>query len=154
MRMDIVTAAIKSGVSCVCATCKRYEEGRDRNLPDGKCAVTSFCASPIGGDTFTHYQGPMTDFTQFCFVCSGEATQVVQVGERPRKIGICDRHLSYLNLRPMDETPDTRLLTLHRGDGRRELIQLRPKVQKSKLLQTMEATEEEWAYEDRKKGLL
>lgn len=153
MWLGLVNRAIQTGVSCVCATCDRYSEGRARGLPGAQCTAPSTCGSPIGGDTFTHYKGPMTDFTRFCFVCSGEASQVVKVGERERLIGICDKHVPLLHkLSPMETSEDTRLLTVVGSQGRRALLQLLPKPKKTELQRAIDATEEEWAHEDKKRG--
>jgi hypothetical protein len=155
MNVSFVMGEIKQGVSPVCATCKRYVEGRERGLPRPKCTTRTSCGSPIAGDTFTQYEGPITDFTKFCFVCSNEADKAIRVGERERMIGVCNAHLHYLDSHyASKESEVNRLLTVIDGGGRRDLLQVLPKIKKSGLKQAMEDTEEEWAHEDKKLGLL
>jgi len=96
MDMVRVGQAIASGVSIVCATCKRYWEGRERGLPDPKCTAARPCGSPLAALTFPEYDGPMTDFARWCFVCGGHATKGVKVREEPRVIGMCDEHVQWL----------------------------------------------------------
>lgn len=91
-----VGLAIQRGVSIVCATCRRYWEGRARGLPDPKCTATRPCGSPLVSLTFPEYKGPITDFTQWCFVCGARATKGVKVREEPRVIGMCDEHVQWL----------------------------------------------------------
>lgn len=91
-----VGLAIQRGVSIVCATCKRYWEGRARRLPEPKCTAVRPCGSPLAALTFPEYDGPMTDFAQWCFVCGGRATKGVKVREESRIIGMCDEHVQWL----------------------------------------------------------
>lgn len=87
---------MRNGVSAVCATCDRYWEGKRLCLP--KCTALSACGSPLAGDTFTHYQGPLTPeaFIAFCFVCGAASLSVIRVGSKARRIGVCDDHVRLL----------------------------------------------------------
>lgn len=96
MDVDRIRLAVASGVSAVCATCRRYWAGREQRLPEPRCTATNPCGSPFAGMTFPEYDGPMTDFARFCFVCGANATHGVKVREDPRVIGMCPRHLDML----------------------------------------------------------
>lgn len=96
MQLARVSAAIQRGVSVVCATCSRYWAGRERGLPDPQCTVEKPCGSPFAGLTFPEYEGPITDFAQFCFVCGSRAAHGVKVREEPRVIGMCSAHVQLL----------------------------------------------------------
>lgn len=89
-----VFAEIRSGLACVCATCENYWEGRDRGSTG--CAVP-LCCGPMGGKTFPKYRGPMTDFSRFCFVCSGDSDYTVHVVGEDRVLGVCASHVSTLD---------------------------------------------------------
>jgi hypothetical protein len=88
-----VAVAVSSGLSIVCATCEKYWEARDKNVPDGRCLATDGCGSPIAGDTFHEYRGPMTQFDQFCFRCGAQATHAIRVNNSVRVIGCCSEHV-------------------------------------------------------------
>jgi hypothetical protein len=96
MDMVRVGQAVASGVSIVCATCNKYWEGRERGLPDPKCTVVKPCGSPFAKLTFPEYEGPITDFTRWCFVCGAKATLGIKVREEPRVIGMCKQHVGML----------------------------------------------------------
>lgn len=85
--------AVQSGVSPVCATCKRYWEGRAQGLPDPKCTTKRPCGSPFAGYDFPEYDGPMTDLSRWCFVCATTATKALKCRSTGRAIGICDEHI-------------------------------------------------------------
>ena len=89
-----VKKAAASGVSLICATCHKYIEAKTRGLD--KCLAEGFCGSPIVGDTFQEYQGPITDFLRFCFVCGGTATKGIRVKGHQRMIGACSTHVDYV----------------------------------------------------------
>jgi hypothetical protein len=95
MPMDAVkiAAAVSGGLSIVCATCEKYWEARDRNVPDDLCLAVDGCGSPIAGDVFHEYRGPMTQFDSFCFVCGNRATHAVRVDGNVRVIGVCAGHM-------------------------------------------------------------
>lgn len=88
-----IAGAVASGLSVVCATCENYWQARERGIPDGKCLARNGCGSPIAGDVFHEYKGPMTQFDQFCFVCGNKATHAVRVDQYVRVIGICANHV-------------------------------------------------------------
>jgi hypothetical protein len=93
--MDVVSVgqAIARGTSIVCATCRRYWEGRERGLPEPKCTVQTPCGSPLAGLAFPHYDGPITDFARWCFVCGSNATSGVKAPESAVVFGMCDKHI-------------------------------------------------------------
>jgi hypothetical protein len=153
--MDLVKVgqAIASGVSIVCATCNRYWEGREKQLPEPKCTVTKPCGSPFASMTFPEYDGPMTDFARWCFVCGATATKGVKVRDEPRVIGMCDEHVKMLGrIEPvglkLNGESVTDIVDRHLGRMSQERFFGPPK---KTLIDTMVETEMEWAEEDEKK---
>lgn len=103
MTLDLakVSAAVSGGLSIVCATCDLYWAARDKNVPDGKCLSKNGCGSPIAGDVFHEYQGPMTQFDRFCFVCGNSSSHALRVNPYVRVIGVCSEHVDIVKeLRP------------------------------------------------------
>ena len=130
--MDVtrVRKEVESGLSPVCATCSRYWEGKARGLAS-HCATEVRCGSPIAGDTFSDYQGPLTDFTRFCFACPSSAHQVVQVGDAERKIGVCQSHVSLLHeLEVASKPADPSVMQVHTKAGWSPLLRVLPKPAK------------------------
>ena len=123
-----VQSAVAQGVSIVCATCDHFWEGVGRNL--GRCTAPGPCGSPIAGDVFTHYQGPITDFTRYCFVCGEQPAKVLKVENLIRLIGVCEKHRSYLRdlvpasslVRPIE------VLTVDDGKSAKDLDKTEPKT--------------------------
>jgi hypothetical protein len=99
------------------------------------------------GDTFSSYEGPMTDFTGWCFYCAENSDYAVKVRSEERLIGVCKAHVSKLNeLQGGQQEDATSVLLIHTPQDRIPLLQLLPKPKKG-LLQVMQATEAEWAEE-------
>lgn len=86
--------AVASGLSIVCATCTKYHRAIERGLD--KCLAVNGCGSPIVGDTFHEYEGPIQDFLKFCFVCGQDSKKAVAVKGHARRIGVCMLHLDYV----------------------------------------------------------
>lgn len=82
-------AAVAGGLSIVCATCARYWEGRAAELPDPGCTAAGPCSGPLGGGSFERYDGPITDFTRWCFKCGADATAAVRVAGTEKSFGVC-----------------------------------------------------------------
>jgi hypothetical protein len=100
---DLAEAAVRSGLSAVCATCVRYWEGRDRGLPEPRCTAKTKCGSPLAGDDFHEYSGPIVEFDRQCFVCAGQSRYGITVRGRSRVIGVCLTHAKLLSdLHPVD----------------------------------------------------
>lgn len=117
MSPEDVQAAIAQGVSIVCATCNHFWEGVERNAP--QCTAPSPCGSPIVGDVFSHYKGPITDFTRFCFVCGAPPAKTLKVENLVRLIGVCEKHREYLrNLRAT--APGVRPIQVNTIDDRQD----------------------------------
>lgn len=111
-----VAAAVASGLSVVCATCENYWEARDKNVPDGKCLSRNSCGSPIAGDVFHEYRGPMGRFDQFCFVCGNKASHALRVKHYVRVIGACSAHADFVkNMKP--ESKRAAVVTVLSKDG-------------------------------------
>lgn len=91
-----VGLAVSKGVSIVCATCKRYWEGREQGLPEPKCTTRKPCGSPFAGMMFPQYEGPITDFSRWCFVCGQTSDYGVRVQDTDRTIGMCKEHIRML----------------------------------------------------------
>lgn len=97
-----VAQAVRNGLSAVCATCTRYWEARDRGLPEPQCLAKNGCGSPIRGDTFSEYNGPLRDFSKWCFVCAQPAHAGIRVRGHTRLMGVCQEHTRLLQtLKPL-----------------------------------------------------
>ena len=88
-----VAIAVARGLSVVCATCEKYWEARDAGVPDDRCLAVDGCGSPIAGDSFHEYRGPMVRFDQFCFVCGNKSTHAIRVADSVRVVGCCAEHV-------------------------------------------------------------
>lgn len=86
--------ALASGLSPVCGTCAKWHQGVERSL--AKCTATESCGSPLVGDTFHEYDGPITNFLSLCFICGAPPTKAVVVGGHVRKIGVCTKHVEWV----------------------------------------------------------
>jgi hypothetical protein len=105
MSVDLVkiSQAIRGGLSAVCATCECYWNARARNVPGSRCSAVDGCGSPLRGDDFHEYVGPITDLARWCFVCGSDARFAVRAPGKRRKIGVCTDHVVVLSdLRPVD----------------------------------------------------
>jgi hypothetical protein len=92
-----VAVAMASGLSVVCATCKRYWDARDRGVPGNSCASTSKCGSPLSGDDFHEYDGPMKGSLHlWCFVCGEKSRFGIRVKGKLNVIGACEKHITYV----------------------------------------------------------
>ncbi len=101
-----IALAVQDGLSVVCATCTKYWDARDRGVPDNRCLAVDGCGSPIAGDVFHEYSGPMTQFDRFCFVCGKEATHALRVNGLVRVIGCCGGHVDIVkDLKPEGRSP-------------------------------------------------
>jgi hypothetical protein len=98
-----IFTAVQNGLSFVCATCERYWEARDKNVPDDMCMAKEGCGSPIAGSDFHEYKGFLTSFDRFCFVCGNQATHNVRVKNSVRVFGSCSECLEMIKtLQPVD----------------------------------------------------
>lgn len=88
-----VALAVSRGLSAVCATCEKYWDARDKGVEGDACLAADGCGSPIAGDVFHEYRGPMTQFDKFCFACGNQATHAVRVDMYVRVIGVCGKHV-------------------------------------------------------------
>lgn len=148
MSPEDVVNEIAQGVSPVCATCSQYWRGRELGLPRPKCTTLVRCGSPIAGDTFSQYEGIITDFGRWCFVCASEANFAVQVRDDERLIGICKEHVRMLTeLEASAYGDQSPLLRISTGRERLPLLQLVPKPKKG-LFQAIAETEAEFAAEE------
>ena len=94
---DAVQSAIRGGLSFICATCNLYWSARDSGVDGDRCLSDSKCGSPIAGDDFHSYQGPLgTGMDKVCFVCGAPSSLGVRARGRQRIVGICDSHLPLL----------------------------------------------------------
>jgi hypothetical protein len=98
--------AVQNGLCAVCATCANYWDARDRGVPDGRCLAVDGCGSPIAGDDFHEYSGPLnTGMDKICFVCGSPPALGVRARGKTRIVGICQTHLPLLKtLRPLNAT--------------------------------------------------
>jgi len=112
-----VALAVSQGLSVVCATCEKYHRAQDLGVADSKCLAQDGCGSPIAGDVFHEYQGPMVRFDQFCFVCGNQATHAVRVDSSVRVIGICTPHVDFVKrLKPANKRAARIVLISKDGD--------------------------------------
>jgi hypothetical protein len=74
-------------------------------LPGDLCTAVDGCGSPLRGDCFHEYAGPLTDFTSLCFVCGKKPKFGVRVSKLLRPIGVCEAHIVWLQGNP--KTADT-----------------------------------------------
>jgi hypothetical protein len=112
-----IAIAAGRGLSIVCATCERYHEARDRDIPGDTCLAVEGCGSPIAGDVFHEYKGPMTRFDKFCFVCGNEATHAVRVDNHVRVVGLCEPHVSFVKkLKPTNKRAASVVLISRDGE--------------------------------------
>lgn len=124
-----VSIAIKSGLSAVCATCSNYWEARDKGIPGDKCLAVNGCGSPIAGDVFHEYRGPMTHFDKFCFVCAADATHAIRVRGNTRLIGCCSEHVDLVKtLKPKGK--NSARITIHSDDGEEDVSEDTPEPPK------------------------
>ena len=97
-----VGKAMQEGVSIFCATCEKFWTGRKQGLPSPKCVVQKPCGSPLAGLAFPEYEGPITAYTQWCFVCGGRADKGLKVKSSERVIGVCEEHVEMVgNVEPI-----------------------------------------------------
>lgn len=87
-----VALEVQKGLSIICATCERYWQGKEQGT---SCLDPGVCGSPFAGLTFSHYKGPITDFSRWCFVCGSSADFGVRVGRTSRVFGICQEHVGF-----------------------------------------------------------
>jgi hypothetical protein len=101
--------AMARGLSAVCVTCDKYWGARERGVPEDRCLSVDGCGSPIAGDDFHEYKGPITDFLRYCFVCGRAAAKGVRAQGRFRICGICEQHLPLLHtLQPKNKPEPVR----------------------------------------------
>lgn len=121
MPMDAVkiAAAVSGGLSIVCATCEKYWSARDKGIAGDSCLSVDGCGSPIAGDVFHEYRGPMTQFDSFCFVCGDRATHAVRVSTHVRVIGVCSEHMQLVKtLKPEGKQAPTVVVVSKDGERR------------------------------------
>lgn len=154
--MDLVKVgqAVQGGLSIVCATCNKYWEGREKQLPEPMCAVKKPCGSPFASLTFPEYDGPMTNFTRFCFVCGAKATKGVKVRDEARVIGMCETHVGMIGkVEPvgLKLNGENVIDIIDRKLGRVSQKRFEGPPKKS-LVDVMVETEMEWAEDDEKRA--
>jgi hypothetical protein len=83
------------GTSVVCATCTHYWKARDRGIPGTSCLGVPGCGSPMAGDVFHDYDGPLpeTHLESHCFICNHPSDYALLVVGKKRMIGVCETHL-------------------------------------------------------------
>lgn len=150
-----VALAVQSGLSTVCATCTKYWEGRERGLPGDSCTAKTPCGSPLAGDDFHEYAGPMSNFSEFCFVCGDEVAALLEKRGSSRLFGVCARHKALLpTLTPVNMVRPAEQPLVRIGNGQqRTLENLLPKAKPTVFQRIME-TEAEFEKLDRARGLL
>lgn len=150
-----VAQAIQSGLSTVCATCSKYWEGRERGLPGDTCTAKSPCGSPLAGDDFHEYDGPMAAFDQFCFVCGGDVVALINKRGSLRRFGLCAKHKQIVpNLKPVNMVRPFEQALVVNGDGQVKLLDKLLPPRKPTVFERIEQTEAEFRKRDIERGLL
>jgi len=90
---DMIMGEVRKGLSAVCATCNHWWHGKSVGL-DG-CGKS--CSGPISGDNFPEYEGILPDLVRFCFVCGRDSFYALQVGQKRKRVGVCEAHIHHLN---------------------------------------------------------
>ena len=86
-----------TGLSAVCATCNRYWMARDHGIPGDTCTSKTKCGSPLAGDNFHDYSGPLEGaLSELCFVCGQQSNYGIRVNGSPKTVGACDKHIVYV----------------------------------------------------------
>jgi hypothetical protein len=109
-----VAVAIAGGLSAVCASCERYWAAREGGLPGHLCGTKTGCGSPMVGDVFHEYEGPMKgSLRNWCFVCGSKSRFGIKVRGKLGVIGVCEAHVHYVKqyavkAKPVEAPPDVR----------------------------------------------
>lgn len=135
MPLDPVQIALgmSTGLSAVCSTCSLYWEARSRGIPAPKCLAKDGCGSPLAGDDFHEYKGPITDFRQWCFVCGKQPKFGVRVNNSLRVVGVCEEHRALLDqLKPVGRpAPKKNVVTADGKDAAIKVRREKPSLAKS-----------------------
>lgn len=81
--------AIENGLAAVCAFCEMFWVAQDQ----GRSGCGQKCGGPMSGGAFDKYQGPITDFSNFCFICGDMATHAIRARGNLRVLGCCSAHV-------------------------------------------------------------
>lgn len=91
-----IAVAVSSGLSAVCATCDKYWAARERGVPGDRCLSIDNCGSPLAGDDFHEYKGPLTDLRHFCFVCGNKSKYGIVSKGKTNIVGVCESHVDFV----------------------------------------------------------
>lgn len=151
-----IALAVQGGLSIVCSTCTKYWEGRDVGLPGDTCTAKTPCGSPLAGDDFHEYRGPISEFSGWCFICGDDPSCAIQHPGSARLFGVCERHKQALpNLVPVNMVLPQGggpIVTLANGE-KRTLGNLLPQTKPS-IFQVIAETEAEFTRRDMERGLI
>lgn len=136
-----------------CASCTKFWRARDLGIPAPGCLGTS-CGSPMGGHLFEQYEGPISDTERWCLICGNPSDKLVGLAGRPKFFGVCALHLPFVvRLAPKDPLLESRVpMVVKDRTGIEVAEKLVEHPKSSGLVREMQATQEEWDYEDRKRG--
>jgi len=149
-----VALAVQGGLSVVCATCHRYWEGRDRGLLGDQCTSRTPCGSPLSGDDFHEYAGPMTAFDQWCFVCGDSPACVIAKPSSSRRFGVCEKHKRMLpTLKPTNmQLPQEAQALVNIGGGIEKSLSTLLAPRKKTVWERIAETEAEFEKTEAEKG--
>jgi len=92
----MIEAEIKN-VAFICRMCERWYRGEDMGLVDVEgdqvCDATGTCGSPVSGDDFDEYEGPLKGYLdKYCYICGKSKPEKVLVAKvgGAQKIGCCN----------------------------------------------------------------
>jgi hypothetical protein len=104
IKAENVALALRNGLFFTCALCEKYWEGIDRGL--NGCGKVN-CGSPIKGNEFEDYIGPLSELRSKCFVCGNQSDFGVTVRGKWKIIGVCKSHVDLIKkLSPVMERAD------------------------------------------------
>jgi len=83
------------GLAWLCSTCTKFTKAREAGIAGLSCmaAVTNkVCGSPLVSLDFPQYEGQVTEFSRWCFVCGSRGTRGMRAKGTTRVFGVCEAH--------------------------------------------------------------
>jgi len=114
-----IALAAADGYSVVCASCRHLHRARAIQGKAAQCGQPA-CGGPLAGRDFPEYDGPITDFTRWCFVCGESSAFAAVVRGSDRALGLCKEHLRFMqHVRPVHSDGSERVIEeVKTPDGR------------------------------------
>lgn len=131
----------------MCATCTKYWSARDIGVPGSQCLAKDNCGSPLRGDDFHEYDGPITEFSRWCFVCGVDSKFGITVKGRKRVLGACAKHVDLVNQLKPENGIEPRI-SVYKPDGWVPVENLKTAPQRKTLAQAIFEVEDYYAKKD------